>query len=287
MTDEAGLLRAICENPADDAPRLVFADWLDERAGPVACGYCHGIDQCPKDDGTFDPHWHCPHCDGRQNGFAERAKWIRVGVGLHMPINHAPGCWSPWDCDHDPDYNPGREPGGPMWVWNRGFICAVHVPAAAFLEHAAELFEAHPITSVRLTDREPHLTNGLAGMAERWGWGPTGYEDQPSARTPDKLLILLDGQMADETGFFSTAWRFYPTREAADAALSRACCQYGRRLVGLPPLPLPPCERCNGTGYELDADGGGSEPAEPCEKCGGRSRPDPAGPRISRAYSGG
>src|SRR5688572_17854310 len=27
-------LRAICENPADDAPRLVFADWLDERGDP-------------------------------------------------------------------------------------------------------------------------------------------------------------------------------------------------------------------------------------------------------------
>src|SRR5262249_5399637 len=24
-------LRAICENPADDAPRLVYADWLDEK----------------------------------------------------------------------------------------------------------------------------------------------------------------------------------------------------------------------------------------------------------------
>ena len=27
-------LRAICENPADDAPRLVYADWLDENGDP-------------------------------------------------------------------------------------------------------------------------------------------------------------------------------------------------------------------------------------------------------------
>ena len=27
-------LRAICENPADDAPRLVYADWLDEHGDP-------------------------------------------------------------------------------------------------------------------------------------------------------------------------------------------------------------------------------------------------------------
>ena len=32
MTDHDALLRAIVENPAEDTPRLVFADWLDENA---------------------------------------------------------------------------------------------------------------------------------------------------------------------------------------------------------------------------------------------------------------
>jgi len=31
MDDRAALLRAIVESPDDDAPRLVYADWLDER----------------------------------------------------------------------------------------------------------------------------------------------------------------------------------------------------------------------------------------------------------------
>jgi uncharacterized protein (TIGR02996 family) len=34
MTDREALLRAIIENPADDAPRLVYADWLDEHGDP-------------------------------------------------------------------------------------------------------------------------------------------------------------------------------------------------------------------------------------------------------------
>jgi uncharacterized protein (TIGR02996 family) len=33
-TDGDLLLRAICENPAEDAPRLVYADWLDENGQP-------------------------------------------------------------------------------------------------------------------------------------------------------------------------------------------------------------------------------------------------------------
>jgi uncharacterized protein (TIGR02996 family) len=37
VSDESSVqddfLRAICESPDDDAPRLVFADWLDEHGG--------------------------------------------------------------------------------------------------------------------------------------------------------------------------------------------------------------------------------------------------------------
>jgi uncharacterized protein (TIGR02996 family) len=31
MSDDEAFLRAILANPADDAPRLIYADWLDER----------------------------------------------------------------------------------------------------------------------------------------------------------------------------------------------------------------------------------------------------------------
>jgi uncharacterized protein (TIGR02996 family) len=35
MTRAEDFLRAICERPDDDVPRLVYADWLDERGGPA------------------------------------------------------------------------------------------------------------------------------------------------------------------------------------------------------------------------------------------------------------
>jgi uncharacterized protein (TIGR02996 family) len=34
MNDREALLRAVCENPDDDTPRLVFADWLEEHGEP-------------------------------------------------------------------------------------------------------------------------------------------------------------------------------------------------------------------------------------------------------------
>jgi uncharacterized protein (TIGR02996 family) len=36
MGDEEAFLRAIAQAPDDDAPRLVYADWLDERGDPRA-----------------------------------------------------------------------------------------------------------------------------------------------------------------------------------------------------------------------------------------------------------
>jgi uncharacterized protein (TIGR02996 family) len=34
MTEHLGFLRATIENPGDDTPRLIYADWLDERGDP-------------------------------------------------------------------------------------------------------------------------------------------------------------------------------------------------------------------------------------------------------------
>jgi uncharacterized protein (TIGR02996 family) len=41
MTEREALLRAVCENPDDDTPRLVFADWLDEHCEPERAEFIH------------------------------------------------------------------------------------------------------------------------------------------------------------------------------------------------------------------------------------------------------
>lgn len=43
MSDEVALLRAICDHPDDDTPRLVFADWLTEQGGPVNGAWANAI----------------------------------------------------------------------------------------------------------------------------------------------------------------------------------------------------------------------------------------------------
>src|SRR5262249_52085188 len=39
MSEQAALFRAICEQPDDDAVRLVYADWLEENGDPELAEY--------------------------------------------------------------------------------------------------------------------------------------------------------------------------------------------------------------------------------------------------------
>jgi uncharacterized protein (TIGR02996 family) len=43
MNEEETFLRAICEQPDEDTPRLVFADWLTEQGGAVNTAWASGI----------------------------------------------------------------------------------------------------------------------------------------------------------------------------------------------------------------------------------------------------
>ena len=39
MSERDAFLQAVCEHPEDDAPRLVFADWLEEHGDPARADF--------------------------------------------------------------------------------------------------------------------------------------------------------------------------------------------------------------------------------------------------------
>lgn len=216
----AVLLRNVLADPASDDSRLIYADWLEEQ------------------------------------GEADRAEFIRVQIRLlGMRLQGTPSVYHPDDPDAAEQYTrlvererelwaqnrqawevrcPGFDlgPASRAW-WVRGFLTEIHLPLAAFLEHARDLFSRHPITAVVLASREPR-----------------GVEFLP---TPDYSWTLIRGDMDDDPAFlplelwdrlagFDTRHsarvfaRRYPSPEAAHAALSAAAVSLGRELAGLPPL---------------------------------------------------
>jgi uncharacterized protein (TIGR02996 family) len=205
MTDGAALLRAVLADPGDDAPRLVYADWLEENGEPGHAAFIRGQIELALPETRQDP-------GKRRRAALEEAVLRRDRARYSSLPDHL---WVAGD-----------------WGRDRGFVRTARLPAADFLTHAATLFAAHPVVRVFLIDRWPLLDPG------DWGWrrpsGGTPLSEHPTI-LPAEVYALLGGMTnaAPDAAEFA----FYPDLDSALAALSRACVRFGRTKAGLPMLP--------------------------------------------------
>ncbi len=314
MTDEDAFIRSICLSPEDDAPRGVFADWLDEHAGDAECDNCHGYGQKREFYGPDDNYdsMECHPCFGTgriSNGFAERAEFIRtqleaerldriVTSGIYTPgppsnapdtskefarlcelrkrerellLRHRDAWFRPpveglvsvvWN--HPavewmrPEDVEGTAAGSGEDVWSatfrRGFVDQVECSTKNFTGACGWMFERHPITRVRLSDRIPYDAHGE--MKPIWvdvGKSIRGGRDNPMD-LPSELfeIICRDPKSHDPHGRRPLGYWVdleYDTREEAYKALSDACVLLGRSRAGIiSENPRPSAEPGNGGG---------------------------------------
>jgi uncharacterized protein (TIGR02996 family) len=128
MTTGDDLLQAIHEDPDDDVPRLVLADWLEEQGdtrGEFIRLQCD-LEQLAEDDpqrGEREARCHLLQT-------MHERRWI----GELMPfVRH--------------------------YKFRRGFVDWVHISARNFLEHGDALFRLAPIRGVTLNDVNPYLAD--------------------------------------------------------------------------------------------------------------------------------
>jgi uncharacterized protein (TIGR02996 family) len=210
MTDHDALLRAVLESPADDAPRLVLADWLEEHGHPDRAEFIRL--QCARTaaDPT-DPGW-----EGRELELIETRF-----VDFAEPLPTLLGPRAAW-------MTPFQE--APPWAYDRGFVAHAALACADLLRHAGRIFRALPLTAVRLRDREP-----FEGSPQSFSWyregspPPGGREFHPESNLPGPLWDALGGHVQETAG----RGKWYETRASAVEAASRAGVAYGRRLAGL------------------------------------------------------
>src|SRR5262245_15977158 len=140
--DRAAFLRAICANPDDDLPRLVFADWLDEHGEPeraefirVQIEFARLSAAGPKGD----------ELKARLDELKAREKHLLAapGVRWHPPL-----------------------PAGVMVGSSvRGFVGSVLVRnLTAFVGIADQLFASHPIYHLRVVNPRPQYLRSLARL---------------------------------------------------------------------------------------------------------------------------
>ncbi len=128
MTEHPGLLADILENPGDDTPRLVYADWLEDHGQDAAGRFIRR--QIQNDGAPLVPlSW---------IGDTVRAMIpSRTLAGMHGRAIIRPAVY---------------EDGSPQVEYRRGFIHTVRCPLAAWEQHGPSLVARHPIQRVEATD---------------------------------------------------------------------------------------------------------------------------------------
>lgn len=176
--DELALLRAIRANPDDDLPRLVMADWLDERGEHARAEFIRlqvaeaatGLTRVQVVGDRTEPDTDA----AREFLRCYRAIWAFDRAAVWGWLSHlmdAGMCAgeraSVFECDRHP-----------ASYFRRGFVGAVTCPAAAWLSHGDAVLERHPVARVTLTTdpaiywtpRPGHLRVTVSGTAGVAGW---------------------------------------------------------------------------------------------------------------------
>jgi uncharacterized protein (TIGR02996 family) len=177
VSDRQPLLNAILAAPADDGPRLVFADWCDENSAPERGEFIRvqvARARLPEPE---------LKCIGPLPGFGDHADRAggRCGRCSKMPglceyhvledreaellrtFQLAPPCYRPQETNVHARYawaGPVAnldDPNHQGWQFIRGFVESITCPAADWLQHADAITAEHPVREVMLTDRPTRL----------------------------------------------------------------------------------------------------------------------------------
>mgnify|MGYP001566510381 CR=1 FL=1 len=210
---DPGLLKTIIDNPGDDAPRLILADWLEDYGESERAEFIKAQVELAT----------APECCGkRQPGHKRTCVRCRPFDGLHRRERELLSSWWKWEdrwANHvwrihssESRILLGSELPFMELHYRRGFIDEIRCTMFDWFAHGPAIVSQHPVKRVTLTDKEPFLSDG------RYYWTRSYYRDYHH-RLPDDLYDALV-----ET---SGTWRF-DTRQAAMDAISTACIHLAR-----------------------------------------------------------
>lgn len=225
--DEAAFLRAICDQPEDDAPRLVYADWLDERGDKASLNratfiraqiaYAKLPARCDKTTDPLEPaltsrkfyrhHCRCRVCKLRRAAYYAGRSYIEWR-------------WPPICLPHY--VAPNR--------WQRGFIEGLRTTINLWVQHGARIVQATPLRYVQISDRKPYSVQIQRGdrFLERFQWYNyhSHLGDLGDCYLPPALFARLQGGKRLGRDYWL---RQYKTAQLAQADLSRACLLFARQ----------------------------------------------------------
>jgi uncharacterized protein (TIGR02996 family) len=220
VTDGEALIRSVLANPADDAPRLVYADWLEECGRAEDAEFIRVQVELARFGGAFhkDKSGRRRHMPAHVERLTERELELWFG-GRGRPDLPEELVNSPLVIYPTPGQN---------LLLRRGFVERITCFGEIFVEVAVGLFRTQPVTHVTLVDRQPFESGDRfhwilrSGIGTYWNIGSV-----PPAVWP----YMVPGGDTPSIAF--------ATADEAVAALSWACVRYGRAAAGID-LASPP-----------------------------------------------
>lgn len=226
MNDRETFVRAICESPFDSAPRLIFADWLDERGEVELANYIR-----------------IPFGNVPWSTVQRTTRELRLRLILGTIRDLVPKTYYLTFAENkelaETDFVTLQA--GKIWisqaktikiVVRHGFITEIGCWDSWFRRRGAGLFHRHPIVAVQLfgpvTGSYPRPTQGTYVT---WSDNPRNFNCVPNRDIFKQLRGIPIGKRNGDRHML------YEDAKAAWLDLSRACVAWGRQKAGLPVLP--------------------------------------------------
>lgn len=237
-------LQEILDNPANDAVRLIYADWLqengqDERADFIRVQIEYAAlqsDECACGFVGLAANGRWPPCDvcrlasrGQEllDVTAHWSGWTRQGFDA---LAYDVGVSTDGERQHVCLYDNQKNILAEFWCrFHRGFLGDIDCSLQAWHDHGRMLVRTHPIEQVVLSDKRPKGSRTAIQKNAPWGWFKGGfdatwdYADQEDLQE-DVWDVLQGGR---EYGW----WKYYQTEALALAAVSRACIVWAKGLA--------------------------------------------------------
>lgn len=240
--DTAALHRACLIDPADYTPRLFWADALEEAGDRDLAGFVRRDVALAQGDGGEA---------GMTEAFTDvkdRYAPVPAAYAVRNRVAFRNGAYDMWRGGDRLAFIPAGTRA--VLLVQAGMGAALRTTRGWFAAHAAEVFAAHPVADVVLTDAVPCRRSAVSGVddgdqAGWWRYDPlTHYPltaedlDPPLFGAAMGLVEAVAGPCPFSASFHNWLW----TRDAAAARLllNAAAVNHGRALAGLPALPPAP-----------------------------------------------
>jgi len=235
MTEREAFIRKICEEPFEDTHRLVFADWLEENEERtyaefirIACGRENPDPHYP---GAFYSYGQHRMIDKRLGFFADVMRLLRKAGNAEIGQEN----FGSYSWNEQSDGSVYMEVKDTRFTIRKGFVSDAALTYEAFMRHHGELFAAHPITSVKITDFGFHETLGRHGTTPDSFWiRINNYESVRAGRVTYLPVSFKNHTRGGDVIDYGD--RRYETLEEARKELSAAFVRWGREHAKLPQL---------------------------------------------------